>query len=437
MSSFASRSAIGRFVLVLVGFILYRSGARARQPAPHAQHQARDPRGGVVRAAVNRFRIGFDSRPKRQYLGHPKQTSGSLTSRIALAGAASTMLLAARVSGATTDETVPPISVGAGLQTSIYGCEKSCIYSPSTVPAGDSSVQGIAVDSIRLYIDGSVTNTLKLTFNTEYTGSGSGPGDNKVEVMDAIGRFEYNNYFNIWAGRFLPPSDRANLYGPYYANDWAPYADGVADFYPDVAVGRDNGLAYWGDTGMLKVQAGVFDGETVNSAVANKSTLLYAVRLTMDFWDKETGYYLNGTSYGDKDLLALGVAAQSQDSKTTASIDALMEKKLPNLGVVTIEAEYNRDNSLTSATSSDGWYGLAAYVFPVVVGIGKFQILGKYSQKTIDTRPLVDKLKTTEVNLNYIIKSFSARVGFYYLNQKDRNLDTSPNEFGLKLQLQM
>jgi len=373
----------------------------------------------------------------------PKKASLSLASRLALAGAVGTLLLAAGVRGASADETLqpipalPPISVGVGLQTSIYDCDKSCIYSPSTVSAGDSSVQGIAVDSIRLYINGSVTDTLKLTFNTDYTGSGNGPGDNKVEVMDAIGRFEFNNHFNIWAGRFLPPSDRANLYGPYFANDWAPYADAVAANYPDVAQGRDNGLAYWGDFGMLKVQVGVFDGETINSAVADKSKLVYAGRLTMDFWDKETGYYLNGTSYGDKDLLALGVAAQSQDSQITASIDALMEKKLPNLGVVTIEAEYNRDHGLTSATSSDGWYGLAAYVFPAVVGIGKFQVLCKYSQKTIDTVPADDKLKTSEVNLNYIIKNFSARVGFYYLNQKDHNLGTSPNEFGLKLQLQM
>src|ERR1700726_1915302 len=151
-------------------------------------------------------------------------------------------------SGATADETVqpipalPPISIGVGVQASIYDCDKSCIYSPSTVSAGDSSVQGIAVDSIRLYINGSVTDTLKFTFNTDYTGSGGGPGDNKVEVMDAIGRFEYNNHFNIWAGRFLPPSDRATFYGPYYANDWAPYAGGVAGFYPDVAQGRHNGL---------------------------------------------------------------------------------------------------------------------------------------------------------------------------------------------------
>jgi hypothetical protein len=364
---------------------------------------------------------------------------GRSARRLALAAATGAVLLAAPIQFASADVTVPailPLTVGVGLQTSLYDCDKSCIYSPSTV-TNDGNVQGIAVDSIRLYINGGVTDTIKLTFDTEYTGSGSGAGANKVEVLDAIGRFEFNSYLNIWAGRLLPPSDRANLYGPYYANDWAPFADGVADFYPDVAVGRDNGIAYWGDFGMLKVQVGAFDGQTLNSAVADKSKLLYAGRLTYDFWDKESGYYFNGTYYGDKNLLAVGLAAQSQDSKTTWSIDGLMEKKLANLGAVTVEAEYNRDDRLTAATASSGWYGLASYIFPQVIGIGKFQVLGKYSQKTIDDLPVEDKLKTTEFNLNYIIKSFNARVGFYYLNQKDDLADSSPNEFGIKLQLQM
>ena len=137
-------------------------------------------------------------RPARVSLprGKPQGSETRVTdapARMALAA-----LLAAHVSSAAADETLqpipalPPISIGVGLQTSLYDCDKRCIYSPSAVPAGDNSVQGIAVDSIRLYIDGSVTDTLKLTFNTEYTGSGSGPEDNKVEVMDAIGRLEYN-----------------------------------------------------------------------------------------------------------------------------------------------------------------------------------------------------------------------------------------------------
>ena len=51
--------------------------------------------------------------------------------------------------------------------------------------------------------------------------------------------------FNVWSGRFLPPSDRANLYGPYYAHHWAVYTDGIQDGYPFIFQGRDNGA----DTG--------------------------------------------------------------------------------------------------------------------------------------------------------------------------------------------
>ena len=65
-------------------------------------------------------------------------------------------------------------------------------------------------------------------------------------MLDAIARFEFSDEFNIWAGRFLPPSDRANLHGPYYANEWSVYIDGVQDGYASVAVGRDDGVAYWG-----------------------------------------------------------------------------------------------------------------------------------------------------------------------------------------------
>ncbi len=59
-----------------------------------------------------------------------------------------------------------------------------------------------------------------------------------MEVLDAIARFEFSDELNIWAGRFLPPSDRANLHGPYYANEWSVFIDGVQDGYASVADGR-------------------------------------------------------------------------------------------------------------------------------------------------------------------------------------------------------
>ena len=92
-------------------------------------------------------------------------------------------------------------------------------------------------------------------FNTEYNGAG-----NDVDVLDAAAQFEFSDKFNVWVGRFLPPSDRANLYGPYYAHHWAVYTDGVQDGYPFIFQGRDNGAMYWGQFGKVKLSGGAFDG---------------------------------------------------------------------------------------------------------------------------------------------------------------------------------
>jgi hypothetical protein len=368
----------------------------------------------------------------------PKQRCVSSTPRVLLSVAVSAALLAARVTTAAADTAEPPVTVGVGVQTGFYSCEHACIYDPGTINGGDS-VSGFALDSVRLYINGSITDTIKMTFNTEYTGSGT----DTVIVMDAIGRFEFNPYVNIWVGRFLPPSDRANLYGPYYANDWAPYADGVADFYPDVAIGRDNGAAYWGDFGPLKVSLGLFDGQSLGAttAVKDPEKLLVAGRATWDFWAKETGYYFNGTYYGDKDLLALGAAFQSLNSKTDFSIDGIVEKNFHDIGVFGLESEYQHDDGLNTLAHNHGFYVLGDYLFPVKVGWGKFQLLDKYSTKDYSATATSSSssIKTNEFDFNYVIKEFSARTGAYYLTQSSNAAAFGPShrEFGIKLQLQM
>ena len=140
-------------------------------------------------------------------------------------------------------------------------------------------------------------------FNTDYNNV-----TNNMQILDAVGQFHISPKFNVWFGRFLPPSDRANLYGPFYANNWAVYTDGIQDGYPFVFQGRDNGVAYWGDfkAGVAKIKAslGAFDG---GSADGNKKPI-WAARVQLDFWDPENGYYLNGTYYGDKNLLAIAAS---------------------------------------------------------------------------------------------------------------------------------
>jgi hypothetical protein len=339
-------------------------------------------------------------------------------------------MLSLPIAHAMADTTLPPVSVGAGLRTSFTHSETS---------GSANDVDDFALNSARIYLSGKATDNIGFMFNTEYNGSA-------VNVIDAVAQFSFSDSFNVWAGRFLPPSDRANLYGPYYSSEWGVYTDGIQDGYPFMTTGRDDGVAYWGQFGIAKVSVGAFD---VPSTKGN-SDVLAAARVQLDFWDKEGGYYLNGTYYGDKDLLAVGVAAQNSHGKNAYSVDFLLEKKLPGAGVITVESEYAKYDGLggypspqaINYSSSDGYYLLAAYLLPMEVGIGKFQVLAKAAKATYDfsTTPNVDQ-NTKELNFNYVIKQFNARISVFYIDTT-----YSPNapgvmkdnkSYGVGLQIQM
>ena len=317
-----------------------------------------------------------------------------------------------------------PVTVGAGLRTSFLNTE----------PTVGNSTSQFLLNDIRLYVNGPVYKDIKFMFNTEYDGA-----TNKIGVLDAVAQIGVSPEFNIWAGRFLPPSDRANLYGPFYAHEWAVYTDGIQDGYPFVFQGRDNGVMYYGTFAKkVKVSVGGFDGRTATG----KPDMLGAARVQIDFWDPEDGYYLNGTYYGDKNLLAIGGASQLQDGHTASTIDFLLEKKVLNGGAFSIESEYSNYNRLggyeAAYAKSQGAYGLASFLFPKVVGIGKFEILGKYAKAdfTHGSGPSYDQ-KTTEVNFNYVIKQFNARIMTFYEDTRFNRLIPNFWQIGIGLQIQM
>ncbi len=234
--------------------------------------------------------------------------------------------------------------------------------------------------------------------------------------------------FNVWFGRFLPPSDRANLYGPFYANEWAVYNDGIQDGYPFVYQGRDNGVAYWGDfkagTAKIKALGGRvrrrFRGPGVPSVI-------WAGRVQFDFWDPENGYYLNGTYYGDKNLLAIGGATQVQADKTATTVDFLMERKVMNGGAFTIESEYSRYNRLGGYNANYGKSegGVRARILSLSERDRHRQDSRSSASSPMRSLPMgLDRQaanpsyrqKTTEVDVSYIMKQFDARV--YALRQE-------------------
>jgi hypothetical protein len=322
-------------------------------------------------------------------------------------------------------QSLPPVSIGAGMQTSFVHTE----------PDAADGTDAFVLNSIRLYLSGSATDNIKIMFNTDYNG-------NEVNVLDAVGQISFSSKANIWFGRFLPPSDRANLYGPYYSHHWAVYSDGVQDGYPFIFQGRANGAMYWGQFGKVKVSGGAFDG----TSLTGDDTLLTAGRVQVDFWDPEDGYYLNGTYYGDKNLLALGVAGQVQgEDKSAYNVDFLMERKVPGGGAVSVEAEWAKYDRLGGYSgrygTDDGGYILGAYLFPQMVGVGRFEILGKFANARFregitPLDPDYDQ-KTTEIDFNYVIRQFNARVMVFFKDTRFDAVRTDFKQFGVGLQLQM
>ena len=331
------------------------------------------------------------------------------------------------------------ISIGAGLRTSFNAIEDQA-------PNGTSRSKDFALDSFRLYVSGRLPQSVSFEFNTDYDTTPTGTED--IRVLDGVLKFEFNDYFNVWAGRFLPPSDRSNLSGPYYLNSWDfPFVQA----YPAVFAGRDDGVAIWGQVGkgQFKYQLGAFDGQT--GGPNQSDSLLYAGRLVLNLWDPEPGYYNSSTYYGDKNVLAVGLTAMTQsDAVGTAttpgdfngwSLDVLAERKLGGAGVGTLEGayyDYSSDNgTLPAVTGADGngYFILASYLLPQKLGVGQLQPVVRYQSFETDGANVART--RTDVGLNYIINGHNARISALFFNENDDSTSaTKVDGTGFKLGLQ-
>ena len=370
------------------------------------------------------------------------------------------------------DDESPAITLGAGMQTSFLHHK----------PAAGDPVNNFRLNSLRFYVNGQAAENIGFMINTDinYGGTlfvcpepgpceaGYGNQGNHVQIMDAVAQIGVSDKVNFWVGRFLPPSDRANLYGPYYSHHWAVFSDSLQDGYPFIFQGRQNGAAYWGQFGKVKLSLGAFDGSSTE--IGNSSTsLISAGRLQVDFWDPEPGYYLNGTYYGQRNLLAIGLAFQAQagdslpsaigfdgkpitalTAKNASSFDFLMERMTGRGSAVSVEAEVVRYDGLGGYPSAPGAqfqtltgaYWLAAYLFPKITGEpGQFEILGKFgvanfSQDRSGLYPDFNQ-KTFEVDLNYILNEFNARMMIFIKNTAYSAVRLDDLQVGVGLQIQM
>ncbi|BCM26030.1 hypothetical protein ZMTM_22890 [Methyloradius palustris] len=314
------------------------------------------------------------------------------------------------------------VSVGFGMRGSFTG---------SNAPnGGTSDTNDFNLDSARLYLSGSVNKYIKGMLNTEKSG-----GNSTFQVIDGNVQIEVLPELTIWAGRFLSPSDRANLAGPYYSlggGYWASVASRYG--YNGGYIGRDDGVALVGTLldGKLGYSFGAFEGNNAYKLSGltlgtrtGSDELMYAGRLQYDFWDAEPGYYGTGNYLGAKDILAIGIAGRTQGggayslTKTgdynSYSVDFLLEKKDVGPGAISIEAAYyDYDNDDVFLSEQGKAYSAAAgYIFNEKVGWGQFQPFVRWQKFQADSS--VDT-KKYDLGTAYIIDGYNAQVSGFYSN---------------------
>jgi len=277
-----------------------------------------------------------------------------------------------------------------------------------------------------LHSSGSVHKYINFTANFIANYNPEIAGD--AALLDGIVQFDFADAFHVWGGRMLVPVDRSNFSGPWFMTPWYypgfGFADGQVAAPREGPAGRNDGATVWGSFagGLIKYYAGaydLFDGD---------QSPLYTGRLNLSFLNKESGYYSN-SSYLGEDTLSIGIAGQYKgdgsvgtpvdpadpaptDDYASFNADLLFEKKFGEAGVLNLEGAVYIFTGEYEPTEA-AWFGVASYLIPVEVGIGKFQPVFRVQQafasaEGADASTLIDS------QLSYLIDGFAARLSLGY-----------------------
>jgi len=352
----------------------------------------------------------------------------------------------------------PTIEFGENKESSLtVGIGMRADFTNSDNGNSAAKTNAFTLDNARIYLSGKLNDKISGMLN--YDAKAPTPTGGTGEVIDANAQFKITPDLEIWAGRFLSPSDRANMAGSFYSlggGYWSSIASRYG--YNGGFIGRDDGVAVAGGAmgGKLQYGFGAFNGHTAfnlsgtptgytGSTLASTYQPMYSGRIQYDLWDAEPGlFYGTGNYLGGKDILAIGIATRTQAGGSTGSsvvgdynstsVDFLFEKKGVGPGAISLESAYYTYNTDGAVLSEQGKAVSAAlgYIFNEKLGWGQFQPFVRYQKFDADSNITTKKY---DIGTDYIIKGYNARVAGFYSKQNVTN-QTDTNSFTVALQVQ-
>jgi hypothetical protein len=309
----------------------------------------------------------------------------------------------------------------------------------------DNSYDGPAVEA---RFHGAVTDNFSWVANFNgVVNAGTTAPAGSVGIEDLIAQYKACNEFQIWAGRLLVPSDRANFSGPFFMIPWnypGFYVAGAAPIGPmEGANGRNNGATIWGNAldDKLKYYGGVY-------GIDQDAQPFYSGRISYSIQGSEPGYFGSSTYYGAKDVVTVGVGAQYQKNGTVNTTtmapkdfgslmaDVFAEENVNGVGTFTFGGQYYHfptgyyfSGPKEPFSPQNAFYLMAAYMTPDNVGIGKIQPMVRLQQTADPSWTAFDAA------LAYVFKDYSGRLvaTYEYISLPGGN---NSNSLQLGVQLQ-
>ncbi len=258
-------------------------------------------------------------------------------------------------------------------------------------PDGDGDATEFNFRRNRLALMGAWGDSFGLYVQTEYSedrnilpfGVSDG-SDGDFEMLDAVLRFKFSNSFNLWMGKFKYNLTRENL----EACEMPLTLDRSIMIRAPFVSTRDKGVAVWGNLFDDKFQYrfDVMNGRN-DSASSPESNPRFTGRVHVTLLDPEKGYGYRGTYLGEKKVLTIGAAYQTEAAVAYAgskevdykawTVDIFAEYPIEDIGTFTLSGayvKYDMDDAYKNGTpdgdvtgfngEKNGGYVKAGYMLP-------------------------------------------------------------------------
>jgi len=314
-------------------------------------------------------------------------------------------------------------------------------------PAGEDSTMLFNLRRNRLAFMGAYGDVTSIYVQTEFA---EGQEISALEVrtdappsefqfLDATLRFDFTDAFRVNVGKFKYSFSRENL----EACEAALTLDRSLFIRAPFVRTRDDGIAIWGNlfNGVFQYRVDAMNGRMATTADAPQpeSSFRYSARAHISLLEPEKEYGYKGTYLGERKVLTLGGAVQTESKAAYAdtiaktgpkdyrawTADLFFEYPVPSIGTITVSGAYAKmdlDNAYQGSNpdpdtvgingEKNGSYGKAAYLLPSIP-LQLFLRAEEWRFSSLNNI-LNQKLKWSSLGLNYYFNKQNLKLTMEY-----------------------